>query len=193
MVRTETRDETQPRGVRAVRRALRGAAIASIALAWAAAGASAADDPLLKRLVGEWEGLGTVRWDAGSDPERVYCKITAALTADGLLRQSGRCALATDSAAISIDIRAGNAGSYSGVATGALGFGIVARKSSSFTGTGKGNQLVLTTPPGDDRTGPTTTIIDLLNRGFRVRAELIDASTGKKYTASDVTFGPPSS
>jgi hypothetical protein len=191
MVRTQTRDETQPRGVGAVRRALRSALLAGFALAWAAVGASAADDPLLKRLVGEWEGLGTFRWDAGSDPERLYCKITAAFAADGSLHQTGRCALTTDSAAISIDIRAGKAGSYDGVASGALGFGIVAKKSSPFTGTGKGNQLVLTAQPGEDQAGPTTTIIDLLTRGFRVRAERIDAATGKKYTASDVTFGPP--
>ena len=25
--------------------------------------------------VGDWEGLGTFRWDSGSDPERVYCRI----------------------------------------------------------------------------------------------------------------------
>jgi hypothetical protein len=166
-------------------------ALALAAFTAAVAAAHAADDPLLKRLVGEWEGLGTFRWDAGSDPERVYCKITAVFAADGSLHQTGRCALATDSAAVNIDIRPEKAGSYSGVATGAAGLGIVARKSTNFAGTGKGNQLVLIAQ--GDQAGPTTTTIDLLNRGFRIRAERIDAASGKKYVASDVTFGPPAS
>jgi hypothetical protein len=89
-----------------------------------------------------------------------------------------------------MEIRASAPGVYSGTATGAAGLGIIARRTSPITGTGKGNQVVLTAPPGQGEVGPATTIIDLQQRGFRVRTERIDPATGKKYTAGDVAFGP---
>jgi hypothetical protein len=161
------------------------------AVLWLPATVTAADDPLLKRLVGEWEGVGTFRWGIGSAPEPLYCRITGALTTDGGLRQTGRCALATDSAALTIDIVPASVGRYSGIATGSMGLGIIARKSGSFTGTGRGNQLVLTAPP-DGQEGPVVTTIDLINRGFRARTQRLDNATGTRYTAAELTFGPPS-
>jgi hypothetical protein len=191
MVRTETGNDPERGRIGAV--ILRSAflAIAATAAIWTVGAAIAADDPLLRRLVGEWEGAGTFRWDAASAPERLYCRISAALTTDGSLRQTGRCALATDSAALTIEISPGSAGRYSGVATGSMGLGIILRKSGSFTGTGRGNQLVLTAPP-DGQEGPVVTTIDLTNRGFRTRTQRVDNATGTRYVAAELTFGPSS-
>jgi hypothetical protein len=152
--------------------------------------ASAADDPLLKRMVGEWEGSGTFRWDATSQPERLYCRLTGTFASDGSFRHSGRCALVTDAANITIEITPVRAGtSYTGTATGSMGLGIIARKSGSFTGTGRASQIVLTAPP-DGQEGPVVTTIDLLNRGFRTRTQRVDPNTGRQYVAAELTFGP---
>jgi hypothetical protein len=164
--------------------------MAAASLAWYAPGALAADDPLLKRLIGEWEGIGQFRWDSTSEPERAYCKISNTIAADGTFREIGRCALATNSASLSMELKAGGPGVYSGSATGSTGLGIVARRTAPIAGTGKGNQIVLTAPPAEGEAGPAITIIDLQARGFRVRTERVDPATGKKYTAGDVTFGP---
>ncbi len=158
----------------------------------AAGSVHAADDALLKRLVGDWEGIGTFRWDAGSDPERVFCKINATQLPDGGIKQTGRCALTTDSAALTIEIKAAAAGSYTGTATSGLGLGLVSRKPATFSGTGKGNTIVLTAPPAEGQPGPTVTTIDLIAGGFKIRADRIDGTTGKKFVGAEITFGKPS-
>ena len=94
---------------------------AIVALALTAGAAHAADDAMLKRLVGDWIGNGMFRWDSVTDPERLYCQISGTIMPDGSLHESGRCALSTDSAALSLDVRAGDGGAYSGTANAGLG------------------------------------------------------------------------
>jgi hypothetical protein len=159
-----------------------GFAMAFIAIAASASTAAAADDPMLKRLVGAWVGNGQFRWDSVTDPERLYCRISGVFMPDGVLHQAGRCALSVDSAGLSFDIRAGTGGSYSGTATAGP------RSPVPFSGTGKSNRLVLVAP--DANGSPATTTIDLVSGGFHVVAERIDPKTGKKYVVGDVTFVP---
>lgn len=148
---------------------------------------SAADDPVLKRLVGEWVGQGTFRWDSISEPERLYCKVTNTLGADGVFHETGRCAVANDSAAVRVEIRPDKAGVYSGSASTGLGL----RKPATFTGTGKANQILLVTSAEADDGHPVTITLDAISGGFRIRAERFDPTTGKKFLASDATFGAP--
>jgi len=92
-----------------------------------------------------------------------------------------------DSAAIRMDIQLETAGVYSGSASTGLGL----RKPVQFGGTGKGNQLVLTYPAGPDDLGPTVVTLEAVTGGFHVRADRTDNKTGKKFIATDATFGPP--
>src|SRR5665213_2986756 len=119
-----------------------------------ASAAHAADDPMLAKLAGSWVGNGLFRWDSVTDPERVYCEINGSLMPDGTLHESGRCALTTDSAALTFDIRSGGNGTYSGSANAGLGL----RKATPFTGTGKANHMVLSVPASDGTAATTTTI-----------------------------------
>ena len=151
-----------------------------------ASGAFAADDPALKKLVGEWIGQGMFRWDSISDPERLYCRISSTISADGVFRETGRCAVANDSAAVRVEIQAVAAGKYAGSASTGLGL----RKPATFTGTGKGNQLVLVATETGEPV-PTVLTIDIISGGFRIRAERTDPKTGRKFTATDATFAPP--
>jgi hypothetical protein len=179
--------KSKPRGsgvmIERVARAFAVLAIASVATA-----AAGADDPLLKRLVGVWQGTGVFRWDSVAEPERLSCSITNTIAADGVFRQSGRCTRGGDSATLSMEITARAPGAYSGYATGA-GARALVRQNAPFTGTGKSNKIVLIAPPGQGDAGPSITTIDLLNKGFRVRNERTDPATGRTYTAGDVTFG----
>jgi hypothetical protein len=136
----------------------------------------------LKRLVGEWVGRGSFRWDSSSEPERLYCKLTATLTNDGAgMKQAGRCAIATDSRAVEVDITAAGGGVYHGTARG-LGTG----RSATITATVKGDQIVLTAEVAEGP--PPVTTIELFEGGYRIKAERTDPKTGVKYVASEVTF-----
>ena len=157
-------------------------AIAAMAALTLVGAAHAADDPMLQRLGGDWVGNGQFRWDSVTDPERLFCHITASFMPDGSLQQTGRCALPTDSAALTIEIHPNGSGGYSGTAKAGP------RQPVPFSGTGKQNQFVLI---GKDSDGnPSTTTIDLLAGGFHVIVDHIDPKTGKKYAVGDVTFLP---
>jgi type 1 fimbria pilin len=162
------------------------ATLAAAMMALASGAAFAADDPALKKLVGEWIGQGMFRWDSISDPERLYCRISSTISADGVFRETGRCAVANDSAAVRVEIQAVAAGKYAGSASTGLGL----RKPATFTGTGKGNQLVLVATETGEPV-PTVLTIDIISGGFRIRAERTDPKTGRKFTATDATFAPP--
>ena len=162
------------------------ATLAAGMMALASGAAFAADDPALKKLVGEWIGQGMFRWDSISDPERLYCRISSTISADGVFRETGRCAVANDSAAVRVEIQAVAAGKYAGSASTGLGL----RKPATFTGTGKGNQLVLVATETGEPV-PTVLTIDITSGGFRIRAERTDPKTGRKFTATDATFAPP--
>jgi hypothetical protein len=168
-------------------RAVKAAAIGVVAAAALVLGtANAADDPALKRLVGEWIGDGMFRWDSISDPERLYCKISSTISTDGVFHETGRCAVANDSAAVRVEIQSLSAGKYAGSASTGLGL----RKPATFTGTGRTNQIVLVATETNEPT-PTVLTIDIGSNGFRIRAERTDPKTGKKFTASDATFAHP--
>ena len=183
MVRTKDGRGLAAGAVRAVKAAGIGVVVAA---ALVLGTAQAADDPALKRLVGEWIGDGVFRWDSISDPERLYCKVTSTISADGIFHETGRCAVANDSAAVRVDIQPLSAGKYAGSASTGLGL----RKPATFTGTGKTNQIVLVATETNEPT-PTVLTIDIGSGGFRIRAERTDPKTGKKFTATDATFAHP--
>jgi hypothetical protein len=176
MVRNQGKARARRSGLRT---ALVGALLAATLLAPTA---QAAEDPLLKKLVGTWIGRGTFRWDSTSEPERLYCKLTATLTNDGAgMKQTGRCAIATDSRAVEIEIVAEGGGVYHGTAKG-MGGG----RSASVTAVVKDNQIVLTTevPEGP----PPVTTIELFDGGYHIQAERVDPKTGVKYVPAEATF-----
>lgn len=81
----------------------------------AAAPASADPDPFLAKLAGQWIGRGTMLQGPAATPERVYCKVTNTLSADGkTLSQEGRCSLPGNSGSISGEIRATGENAYAG-------------------------------------------------------------------------------
>ena len=99
-----------------------GAAIVATMLL-SAATADAGDDPLLKRLVGDWIGTGSFRWDSVSDADPLWCRVSGALDADGTLRQSGRCSLPDQAVSFSVEIHPAGGGKYTGKASGPFGAG----------------------------------------------------------------------
>ncbi len=150
------------------------------------ASAAHADDALLKRLVGDWIGRGTLQLKTSEAPERLYCKITNTLTADGTgLRQSGRCALPTNSLAIEIDLRALGAGRYSGSA-GRRGRHAFA----TLSGTGSTNRLVLTATTTGEKPSTATATIEIGIDGFRLRTTKVDSKTATTHTLGEVIFLP---
>jgi hypothetical protein len=151
------------------------------------ANTAAADDLLLKRLVGEWIGRGMVQLNAAAEPERLYCKITNALSPDGAsLHQTGRCALPTNSVAVQAELQALGAGRYSGSANRRG-----APAAATFSGTARANQIVLTAETTASKTKATATAtIDLADNGFRIKAVRVDPKTNTPYTVSEVVFLP---
>ena len=149
---------------------------------------SPANDPLLTRLAGEWTGRGQIRQTAEADTERVFCKITNTLSADGAaLAQVGRCALANQSGAITGEINALGEGKYNGTLESMASEG-----PATLTGARAGDSIVLVTRFTDAQshqpTTSTTTIEVLPNGGYRLSTERADPRTGTPYTASDIVF-----
>ncbi len=153
----------------------------------ASTAAMAADDAILKRMVGEWVGRGTVRLKADEEPQRLFCRVTNALDRGGQsLHQNGRCALPNLSVAIEAVIEAVGTRRYRGSA-GRRGSPPVA----TFSGAAKNNQLVLTAETQDDDEESTATAtLDVDDNGFRIRAVAVDPKTKATHTVSDVVFRP---
>jgi len=146
------------------------------------------NDPLLARLAGAWTGRGQIRQTASAESERVFCKITNALSPNGAaLSQEGRCALANQSGAISGEIRALGEGRYDGTLESLASDG-----PATLTGARTGDSIVLVTRFTDRQTHQpttsTTTLEVLPEGGYRLSAERIDPATGVSYTASEIVF-----
>jgi hypothetical protein len=150
--------------------------------------ASPLNDPLLARLAGEWIGRGEIRQTAAAESERVFCKITNALSADGAaLSQKGRCALANQSGAIDGTITALGEGKYDGTLESMASDG-----PATLTGSRMGDSIVMVTQFTDAQTHQpttsTTTIEALSEGGYRLSTERTDPRTGTLYTASEIVF-----
>jgi hypothetical protein len=147
-----------------------------------AGNAAAADDGMLKRMVGDWIGQGIVRLKADEAPQRLYCKLTGALDPGGRsLRQSGRCALPDLSVAVEAVIEAIGPGRYRG-SGGRRGN----PPAATFSGVVKGDQFVLTAETDDDESSKPTATVDVGDDGFRVRAVAVNRKTNATYTVTDV-------
>jgi hypothetical protein len=154
-------------------------------LVCAAGSAAAADDGMLKRMVGDWIGQGMVRLKADEEPQRLYCKITGALAPDGRsLRESGRCALPELSVAIEAVVEAVGSGRYRG-SGGRRGN----PPAATFSGSAKSDRLVLIadTDDGEEKNKATATV-EVGDDGFRVRAVAVNRKTNATYTVTDVIF-----
>ncbi|MEJ0013322.1 MAG: hypothetical protein WDM94_12010 [Bauldia sp.] len=151
------------------------------------AAALAADDALLAKLVGEWTGRGMIVVKPGSDPERVFCKLTNTLKDDGkTLDQKGRCSLASSSGRIDGEIRADGGGKYSGTLAS-----LASRGPASLAGTGNASRLDLNASFIDTLTGqPDTSVntIEVLPGGYRLSTVRKDPRTGASYASSTITF-----
>jgi hypothetical protein len=178
MVRHQARPEQRRRTGRGVR----AGTILTLALLAGLAPATAADDPILSRMVGEWIGDGTARITARSEPERIYCRIIATL-AGATLRQTGRCSVASNSGALSSTILAKGGGRYEGTMTAPqLG-------SAQSRGTGSGNRLQMTADYTDQKTKEkrrATVTMTLSGNGYRVVTA--NAGAGGDYVQSDIVF-----
>ncbi len=146
-----------------------------------------ADDALLSKLVGEWTGRGTIKLKPGSEPERVFCKVTNTLLDDGkTLDQKGRCSLASSSGRIDGEIRADGGGKYSGTLAS-----LASRGPATLAGTGNSSRLVLNASFVDTFTGDRDTsvnTIEVLPGGYRLSTVRKDPKTGSTYTSSTITF-----
>ncbi len=146
------------------------------------------NDPLLARLAGEWTGRGQIRQTAEAETERVFCKITNVLSADGAaLTQEGRCALANQSGAINGQINALGEGKYDGTLNSMASDG-----PASLAGARTGDSIVMVTRFTDAQTHQpvtsTTTIEVLPEGGYRLSTQRNDPGTGTPYTASEIVF-----
>ncbi len=154
------------------------------ALVCAAGSAAAADDGMLKRMVGDWVGQGVVRLKADEEPQRLFCKLTGTLDPGGQsLHQTGRCALPDLSVAVEAVIEAIGPGRYRG-SGGRRGN----PPAATFTGIAKGDQFLLTAETDDEEKSKPTATVDVGDNGFRVRAVAVNHKTNATYTVTDVVF-----
>jgi hypothetical protein len=146
-----------------------------------------AADAFLGKLVGEWTGRGTMKLSAGAAPERVYCKISNTLAADGnTLEQKGRCSLASNSGSVDGTITAAGGG-YKGSLDS-----LASKGPATLAGTGGATRLeleasfvdVLTNEPAQS----TTTIALSANGGYRITTSRADPKTGATFTSSEIVF-----
>jgi hypothetical protein len=162
------------------------AILAAVLIALAPASAMA-DDVLLTKLVGEWTGRGTMKIKPDAEPERVYCKITNTLSADGkTLDQKGRCSLASSSGRVDGEISAAGGGKYAGTLAS-----LASRGAATLAGSGNASRLDLDASFVDTLTGePDTSVntIEVLPGGYRLSTVRKDPKTGAKYTSSTIVF-----
>jgi hypothetical protein len=178
--RTEALGRTNARGRRAA---------AAIVIACLASPAAAADDPILAKLAGDWIGRGIFRQTAEATIEHIYCKITnTLLDGGGSLLQKGRCAIASNSAALEITITAAGAGRYTGSGGG---LGIASRGQATLKGTGTASHIDLVADLIDTQTQKTaraTATIELMADGYRIRTRATDDKTGETFTTGELVF-----
>ena len=176
-----------PSGARTRRSTALALAVSGLWLAVAAPSASAADDPLLSSLVGDWIGRGKARTSPTAAEELVYCKIANRLIDGGkTLEQKGRCALATNSGPVKGRITAAGDGHYEGSLESFSTNGV-----ATLNGTGKSNTLVLTASFTDRATKkPTAAKITLVagDGKYRLVSEALDAAGNAAVKTGDIVF-----
>jgi hypothetical protein len=142
-----------------------------------------ADDPLLSRLEGEWIGNGEVRITPKAAPERVYCRIVATLVEGTLIRQKGRCVVASNSRAVNATIAAKGDGQYEGT------FDAPDMRATVFTGSSEGDHLTLSGDYLDKKTNEertATMTMEVAESAYRVTTD--NAGANDSYVASDIIF-----
>ena len=164
-----------------------------VVMALAAAGlmslqtAANAEDTFLAQFVGSWIGRGVMKQSAEAEPERVYCKISNTLSADGeSLVQKGRCSLASNSGPLNGTITAVGGNAYSGELSS-----LASRGPASLSGTLRGSHLVLTSKFTDKLSGDpveATNTLTIVAGGYKLTATRPDPKTGSTFTSSEIVF-----
>ena len=175
-----------------------------------AAPASAADDPFLSQLVGNWIGRGAMIQNADAKPERVYCKITNTLADNGAsLLQEGRCSLASNSGPIKGKISFAGDGAYAGTLENPAAKGPVRLNGTLATMTKDPEGRIVpaekTTKPeekiealqmdtvyvdrlSDSEVRSVNTIAVQPTGGYTLLATRVNPATGETYTSSRIDF-----
>jgi hypothetical protein len=165
--------------------AIAAGAFAAGMIAFAPTPAPAAGDPILSQLAGNWIGRGMVKQSANGAAEQVYCKIANKLVNNGTaIEQKGRCAIATNSGAITGKISASAGGSYSGTLDtfNTKGPAKIAGKAAS-------NTINFSAEFVDRKTNrPTKATIKLVVADGKYR--LVSNAANDAFVASDITFTP---
>ena len=161
----------------------------------AAAIPAQAADAFLSQLVGNWIGRGAMKQSPDAEQERLYCKISNTMSADGLsLLQKGRCSLASNSGTIDGSITALGDKAYSG-SLASLASRAPAKLNGALVETTvdkkKHEQLVLNAEYVDKMSGqPVKSVntIELVDGGYSLTATKIDPRDGSTYTSSQIIF-----
>ena len=171
------------------------AIIGGLALGFVLSNAALAADPFLSQLVGDWIGRGAMKQGPDSEQERLYCKISNTLSADGMsLVQKGRCSLASNSGTIDGTITALGDKAYSGSLAS-----LASRAPAALKGTlvetivdkKKHEELVLNAEYIDKVSGkPVKSVntIQLVEGGYSLTATRVDPRDGSTYTSSQIIF-----
>lgn len=178
-----TRPQTMPRP--AFRLPALAGVVAAGFLALAPAPSSAAGDPILSQLAGNWVGRGMVKQSANGEAEQVYCKIANKLVNNGAaLEQKGRCAIATNSGSIKGTISAGSGGNYSGTLDT-----FTTKGPAKIAGKAASNTINFSAEFVDRKTNqPTRAMIKLVVADGKYR--LVSNAANDAFVASDITFTP---
>ena len=167
---------------------------AALILLAAAIPASAAD-AFLSQLVGDWIGRGAMKQSPDAEQERLYCKISNTLSADGMsLLQKGRCSLASNSGTIDGSITALGDNAYRGSLAS-----LASRAPAKLNGAlvevkvdkAKEQRLVLNAEYVDKITGnqvQSVNTIALVEGGYSLTATKVDPQDGSTYTSSQIIF-----
>jgi hypothetical protein len=169
--------------------ARRASLIVALFLGLAPLPVSAAEDPILSQLAGDWIGRGTFKQSANAEPELVYCKVANRLVDGGsALEQKGRCAVATNSGAIKGLITANGAGTYQGSLES-----ISTKGPATIAGKGSNGVIVLSADFVDRKTrkpGKSTIKLVVADGKYRLVSNSINPATNAEFVASDILFTP---
>jgi hypothetical protein len=148
---------------------------------------AAAGDALLARLAGDWIGRGTMKLRPDAAPERVYCKITNTLSADGMtLLQKGRCSLASNSGRVDGSLTVDAGGNVSGSLNS-----LASKGPASLSGRRSSSRLELTATFVDALTGEPSQSANVMETGadgYRLTTTRTDPKDGSAYTSSEIAF-----
>jgi hypothetical protein len=171
------------------------AIVGALAIAIVASPAAQAADAFLSQLVGDWIGRGAMKQGPDAEQERLYCKISNTMSADGMsLLQKGRCSLASNSGTIDGSITALGGKAYSG-SLASLASRAPAKLNGVLVETTvdkkKHEQLVLNAEYIDKLSGDkvkSVNTIALVDGGYSLTATKVDPRDGSTYTSSQIIF-----